>query len=127
MKDTAFIANCARGGIIDEDALYEALSNDKIGGAALDVYEEEAEFFYEDFSNEIIQDDTLARLISLPNVIVTSHQAFLTKEALSNIAQTTLENVNSYFTKEIPDNEICYECSQKTASTCDRNKGLPCF
>ena len=127
MKEGVFILNTSRGALVDSDALLEAIKTRKVGAAGLDVYEEEAEFFYEDFSNEIIQDDTLARLISLPNVIVTSHQAFLTKEALSNIAQTTLENVNSYFTKEIPDNEICYECSQKTASTCDRNKGLPCF
>jgi len=127
MKDGVVIINTSRGALIDSEALLEALKNKKVGAAGLDVYEEEADLFYEDFSNEIIQDDVLALLISLPNVIVTSHQAFLTQEALSNIAQTTLSNIDSYFKKGMPENEVCYECSKVSTPECERLKGLPCF
>ena len=81
-----------------------------IGGACLDVYEEEGDLFYEDFSDDIVQDDKLVRLISMPNVIVTSHQAFLTHEALANIAETTLKNLDDYFAGAPLANEICYRC-----------------
>lgn len=96
MKDGAMIINTGRGQLIHTNALIEGLKNKKIGYAGLDVYEEESEYFYEDKSDKIIDDDTLARLLSLPNVIVTSHQAFFTKEAMHNIATTTLENIKSY-------------------------------
>ena len=96
MKDTAYLINTSRGALIDSDALLEALKEKKLGGAALDVYEEEAGIFYTDQSNDGIEDDTLARLISLPNVIITSHQGYLTKEALMAISQTTLGNIEEF-------------------------------
>lgn len=97
MKQGVFILNTSRGALINSDDLAENLKNGKIGGAALDVYEEESDIFFEDRSSEIINDDTLRILLSMPNVLITSHQAFLTNEALQNIARVTLENINSYF------------------------------
>ena len=81
-----------------------------VGAAGLDVYEEESEWFYEDRSDVTRQNKTLSLLVSLPNVIVTSHQAFLTHEALANIAETTLANLDAYFTGAPLENEICYRC-----------------
>ncbi len=96
MKDGVMIINTGRGALIQANDLIEGLKTKKVGSAALDVYEEESEYFYEDKSDKIIDDDTLARLLSFNNVIVTSHQAFFTKEALSNIAHTTLQNMRDY-------------------------------
>lgn len=96
MKKGAVLINTSRGGLVDSIALLGALKTGKLGGAALDVYEEETGLFYEDQSYRIVQDDIIARLISLPNVLVTGHQAFLTNEALSNIAETTIDNIVSY-------------------------------
>lgn len=96
MKDGVIILNTSRGALIDSEALLEALKDKKVGGAGLDVYEEEADFFYEDWSDTVIMDDVLARLVTLPNVLVSSHQAFLTEEALSNIADTTLNNIKEF-------------------------------
>ena len=93
LKKGVVIVNTSRGALIDAEALLEGIKARKIGAACLDVYEEEEDVFFQDFSGHIIADDTLARLISMPNVIVTSHQAFLTEEALSNIAQTTVSNL----------------------------------
>ena len=106
MKDGVYILNTSRGALIDSEDLVEAIKSEKIGGAALDVYEEESEFFYEDKSATIIQDDTLARLITMPNVLVTSHQAFLTREALREIAHTTCENLKEFFEGRELKNEI---------------------
>ncbi len=97
MKDGVVILNTSRGLLIDTEALIEGIKNKKIGAACLDVYEEESDFFFEDFSAHIVRDDKLTRLIAMPNVIVTSHQAFLTKEALENIAETTVENIEAFF------------------------------
>ena len=96
MKDGVMIINTGRGALIQANDLIEGLKTKKVGSAALDVYEEESDYFYEDKSDKIIDDDTLARLLSFNNVIVTSHQAFFTKEALSNIAHTTLQNLRDY-------------------------------
>ena len=96
MKKGVVLINTSRGALIDADALLEGIRSRHIGAACLDVYEEEADVFFEDRSGHIFEDDTLARLISMPNVIVTSHQAFLTREALTNIAQTTLDNIEEY-------------------------------
>ena len=96
MKDGVMIVNTGRGQLIHTNALIEGLKNKKVGYAGLDVYEEENEYFYEDKSDKIIDDDTLARLLSFNNVIVTSHQAFFTKEALRNIANTTLQNIKDF-------------------------------
>lgn len=93
MKDGVFLINTGRGALIDAKALIDGLKTQKIGGAALDVYEEEEEIFFHDLSDKILKDDHLARLLTFPNVLITSHQAFLTKEALNNIAQTTLRSV----------------------------------
>ena len=106
MKDTAYIINTSRGALIDSDALLEALKEKRIGGAALDVYEEEAGIFYTDQSDEGIADDTLARLISMPNVIITSHQGYLTKEALSAISETTLSNVKEFEEGKVLTNQV---------------------
>lgn len=98
MKDNVYIINTGRGGLIDSHALIDGLKAKKIGGVALDVYEEEEEFFFRDLSETGLTDDTLARLLTFPNVLLSSHQAFLTKEALGNIAQTTLENLREFKT-----------------------------
>ncbi|MFA6831368.1 MAG: 2-hydroxyacid dehydrogenase [Bacteroidaceae bacterium] len=97
MKPGVMIINTSRGKLINTEALIEGLKSKRIGYAGLDVYEEEAGYFYEDTSDRIIDDDVLARLLSFNNVIVTSHQAFFTKEALANIASTTLQNVKDFF------------------------------
>lgn len=109
MKRGVYIVNTSRGALIDSEDLLESLLKEKIGGACLDVYEEEVELFYEDNSETIIKDDVLTRLIGLPNVIVTSHQGFLTKEALTNIASTTLENISSFFADGSLENKIEYK------------------
>ena len=96
MKDGVIISNTSRGQLIDSNAIIDGLKNEKIGAVALDVYEEEDDVFYEDFSNEIIQDDTLSRLCTFPNVLITSHMGFFTKEAMQAIAVTTLENAFAY-------------------------------
>ena len=93
MKEGVMIINTGRGQLINTNDLIEGLKEKKIAAAGLDVYEEEGEYFYEDKSDKIIDDDVLARLLSFNNVIVTSHQAFFTKEALHNIAETTLQNI----------------------------------
>ena len=97
MKDTAMIVNTGRGKLINTSDLLDALKAQKLGSAALDVYEEETDYFFEDFSSMFVADDVLARLLTFPNVLVTSHQAFFTHEALSNIAATTLENIRLFF------------------------------
>ena len=97
MKKGVVLINTSRGALIDAEALVEGIKQRKVGAACLDVYEEESNVFFHDYSNHIVDDDTLARLISMPNVIVTSHQAFLTEEALTNIADTTLDNVKEFF------------------------------
>lgn len=97
MKKGVTILNTSRGGLIDTEALINGIKDKQIGAACLDVYEEEGDFFYEDFSGHIVQDDKLVRLIAMPNVIVTSHQAFLTQEALDSIASTTVDNLVKFF------------------------------
>lgn len=97
MKKNAYIINTSRGSLIDSEALLRALREKRIAAAGLDVYEEEGEFFYEDLSGDIIDDETLSLLVSMPNVILTSHQAFLTEEALDAIAETTLANADAFF------------------------------
>lgn len=96
MKKGAMLVNTGRGALIDSRALVDALKRKQLGAAALDVYEEEEGVFFHDLSGEVLQDDVLARLLTFPNVIVTSHQAFLTREALGNIAETTLSNVTAF-------------------------------
>lgn len=109
MKKGVFIINTSRGALIDSEALLYGLLSERIGGACLDVYEEESELFYEDNSSTIVKDDILTRLICLPNVIVTSHQGFLTEQALMNIASTTLENISEFFADGMLNNQILAE------------------
>lgn len=92
MKKGVYLINTSRGGLIDTEALIEGMLEGKFGGVGLDVYEEEEGVFYEDRSGEIITDENLARLMTLPNVLVTSHMGFFTREAMHAIAKTTLEN-----------------------------------
>lgn len=106
-KKGVIILNTSRGALIDTEALLDGIKSRKIGAACLDVYEEESDVFFEDFSGHIIDDDNLARLISMPNVLVTSHQAFLTEEALNNIAETTVKNITDFLTTGESDNELC--------------------
>ncbi len=106
MKYGVIIINTGRGKLIHTEDLIDGLRSHQIGGAALDVYEEEQDYFYEDRSDRMIDDDKLALLLMMPNVIITSHQAFFTREALHNIAVTTLENVRSYMTGEPLANEV---------------------
>lgn len=106
MKKGVMIINTGRGQLIHTEDLIEGLKEKKIGSAGLDVYEEEGKYFYEDYSDYIIGDDTLARLLMIPNVIVTSHQAFFTQEALHNIATTTLENIREFAEGKEMENEV---------------------
>ena len=94
MRPGVMLVNTGRGALIDTVAVIEGLKNGRIGSLALDVYEEEAELFFEDRSDQILADDVFARLLTFPNVLITAHQAFLTQEALAAIAETTLANLD---------------------------------
>jgi D-lactate dehydrogenase len=103
MKNTVMIVNTSRGGLVDTKAVIHALKKKKIGSLALDVYEEEGDLFFEDMSAQVIDDDIFTRLLTFPNVLVTAHQAFFTHEALTQIASTTLRNIQLFFeAKENP-------------------------
>lgn len=119
MKNNAILINTSRGGLVDTAELIEAVKARQIGGVGLDVYEEEDEYFFEDKSNEIMEDEALVRLMSFPNVLVTSHQAFFTAEAMEAIARTTLENLDRLRKGEYLENEICYHCGKE--GVCDRD------
>jgi D-lactate dehydrogenase len=106
MKHGALLVNTSRGGLVDTEAAIEALKRGQLGGLALDVYEQEAGLFFRDLSSTIIADDVLQRLISLPNVIVTGHQAFFTREAITTISETTLHSVTEFATGQPLSNEI---------------------
>ena len=105
-KRGVILVNTGRGALIDSRALVAALKRGDVGGAGLDVYEEEEGVFFQDLSNRVLQDDVLARLLTFPNVLVTSHQAFLTREALANIARVTLENVSAFERGDALPNEV---------------------
>ncbi|WRS28776.1 2-hydroxyacid dehydrogenase [Oscillospiraceae bacterium MB08-C2-2] len=124
MKEGTILINTSRGALVDTEALLEGLKSGKIGAAGLDVYEEENEYFFEDKSNEILQNDELARLLSLPNVLVTSHQAFFTREAVQAIAITTMENIYAFEKDQELVNEVCYQCDK----VCPKEGGVKrCF
>ena len=128
MKSDVLIINTGRGALIETKSLINALKARKIGGAGLDVYEEEDKLFFEDWSGAIIQDDVLARLLTFPNVILTGHQAFLTDEALTAIAKTTLENIDQFINQGKLTNEICYQCVDNgPTADCNRAKTGACF
>ncbi len=128
MKTGVMLINTSRGALVDSQALLNALNSGKVRGAGLDVYEEEANLFFEDFSGTIIKDNILALLVSRPNVIITSHQAFLTEEALENIALTTLQNLDDFFAGKVLANEVCYQCqSGQVAEKCFNTRKKRCF
>jgi len=124
MKDGVVLINTGRGELVDTPALIEGLKKGKIGAAGLDVYEEESEYFFEDFSASGVNDDTLARLMTFPNVLITGHQGFFTKEAMQNIAQTTLTNIKDFFSGGPLTNEICYRCGHEE---CAKKANKRCF
>lgn len=113
MKSDAIIINTGRGALIDSKALVHALKHHQIGGAALDVYEEESKYFFGDWSTHVLTDDVLARLLTFPNVIITGHQAFLTTNALGNIAETTLGNIKAFLAGEPLQNEVKMQAAEK--------------
>lgn len=126
MKKGVFILNTSRGALIDAEALLNGIKSRKIGAACLDVYEEESDIFFKDKSGHILNDDVLARLISMPNVILTAHQAFLTNEALENITSTTIENIKSFFDGDsLIQNELCYHCGNM--DKCKKQRKERCF
>jgi len=106
MKKGVMIINTGRGKLIDTQDLIKGLKNNHIGFAGLDVYEEESQYFFEDFSQNVLNDDVLARLLTFYNVLITSHQAFFTAEAMHNIAQTTLQNIKDFFNQKPLVNEV---------------------
>ena len=125
MKKGVVILNTSRGKLIDAEALLNGIKNKKVGAACLDVYEEETNIFFEDYSGHIMQDDVLARLLSMPNVLITSHQAFLTEEALDNIAKVTMDNITDFFAGKSNNNEVCYQCENK--EECKKKRKERCF
>ncbi|MBQ8823619.1 MAG: 2-hydroxyacid dehydrogenase [Ruminococcus sp.] len=106
MKDNVFLINTSRGLLIESESLLEGLRSGKISAAALDVYEEETDFFFEDYSDKVKRDMVLSMLLSMPNVLITSHQAFLTTEALHNIAEVTLQNLSDFYSGKELINEV---------------------
>lgn len=127
MKDGVILINTSRGELVDSNALLSALNDGKVGAAGLDVYDEEEDIFFEDKSGTIVKDDVLALLLTRPNVLITSHQAFLTDEALKNIANTTVENADAYFSGDALENEVCYHCSGRKLDECKKKRGSRCF
>jgi len=115
MKDGVMIINTGRGELVDTKALIKALKRGKVGSAGLDVYEEEGDYFFEDFSSRMVSDDVLARLLTFSNVLITGHQAFFTREAMENIARTTLGNIRDFNSGGYLPNEICYHCDKECA------------
>ncbi|MFZ0280527.1 MAG: 2-hydroxyacid dehydrogenase [Bacteroidales bacterium] len=110
MKKGVMLINTGRGKLIKTSDLVEGLKSGKIGSAGLDVYEEESKFFFEDMSDRVLGDDVLARLLTFNNVIITSHQGYFTREALYNIAETTLKNIDDFFSGRKLENEVCFNC-----------------
>ena len=110
MKKGVMLINTGRGKLIKTSDLVEGLKSGQIGSAGLDVYEEESQFFFEDLSDRVLADDVLARLLTFNNVIITSHQGFFTREAIQNIAETTLKNIEDFFAGRKLDNEVCFDC-----------------
>ena len=126
MKKGVTIINTSRGGLINSIDLLEGIKQRQIGAVCLDVYEEESDIFFQDKSGHIMNDNTLLQLIAMPNVIVTSHQAFLTKEALNNIADTTTSNIVNFFSdNSVSDYEVCYQCGNQ--ANCKKARKQKCF
>jgi D-lactate dehydrogenase len=109
MKKGVMIVNTSRGAVIDTRAVLHGLKSGKIGSLALDVYEEEGDLFFRDLSSTIIEDDVFARLLTFPNVLITGHQAFFTHEALTNIAETTIANIDAFAKTGKAEHEVSIE------------------
>ncbi len=124
MKKGVMIINTGRGHLVNTKDLIHGLKSGHIGSAGLDVYEEETDYFFEDFSSTTITDDVLARLMTFPNVLITSHQGFFTIEAMNNIGNTTLENIRLFYEEDKLPNEVCYKCSD---NSCVREETGKCF
>ena len=126
MKKGVSIINTSRGGLINSEDLLQGIKDRKIGTVCLDVYEEESDIFFEDKSGHIMNDSTFLQLIAMPNVIITSHQAFLTKEALNNIADTTTQNIINFFNDDaVSETEVCYRCGNQ--ANCHKKRKEKCF
>jgi len=106
MKDGVILINTARGSVIDTEAIIAGLKSEKIGALGIDVYENEKNIFFKDHSQKIPNDNNLMLLNTMPNVLITGHHAFLTDEALTNIAETTIYNLNCYYSEKTTDNEL---------------------
>jgi len=115
MKEGVMLINTGRGKLIKTSDLIQGLKSGKIGSAGLDVYEEESQYFFEDMSDRIVTDDILARLLSFNNVIITAHQGFFTREAINNIAETTMQNIHNYILGRELENEVVYKEKYQTA------------
>ena len=113
VKPGVMLVNTSRGALVDVEAVVEGLKSGRIGYLAIDVYEQEADLFFQDLSNEIIQDDAFQRLLTFPNVLVTGHQAFFTHEALTAIADTTLANIAAFERGETLENAVSAELMMK--------------
>lgn len=107
MQQGVMLINTSRGGLVDTSAVIESLKSGRVGALGIDVYEEEADLFFEDLSDTLIQDDTFARLLTFPNVLITGHQAFFTAEALGNIAETTVANLDACESGRVCKNAVC--------------------
>ena len=116
MKPGVMLINTSRGALVDARALIQALKTRHVGAAGLDVYEEEGPLFFRDLSAQVLQDDVLARLLTFPNVLITSHQGFLTREALANIADTTLASVSAFERGEALVHEVGHRAPPRTGS-----------
>jgi len=126
MKKGVTIINTSRGGLINSSDLLDGIKERKIGAVCLDVYEEESDLFFENKSGHIMDDAVLLQLIAMPNVLITSHQAFLTKEALHNIAETTVNDIVKFFNNEPSiHNEVCYRCGNE--KKCAKDRKVRCF
>ncbi|MCI7643390.1 MAG: 2-hydroxyacid dehydrogenase [Lentisphaeria bacterium] len=120
MKLGVMLINTSRGALICAPDLIAALKSGQVGSAGLDVYEEETDYFFEDYSGTAVKDDILARLMTFPNVMITSHQAFFTEEALANIANITLKNIELFFSTGAMPNGICNKCDGSKCSRCPK-------
>ena len=117
MKPGAMLINTSRGALIDTKAVIGGLKSGRIGYLGIDVYEEEGDLFFRDLSNEVIQDDVFSRLLTFPNVLITAHQAFFTREALTNIAETTIQNIAAFERGDVPsENRVGSEFVRESTS-----------